>query len=176
MTAPIQERIQKSESLGREFLIWLWFKSETSEGRFDLGEGGQAELWFDRRVVLQSENDHGVEKVVCTGESPHLREARFALTKNKEVTEAMIRLTMDNNEWSFVLDSTWMNFKSFKVPKIKQDVEEDPEGFFYEKMFLVEQAVSAMDAIFATFVSLRFSEDWEAGELPALRQWIRQGQ
>ena len=56
-----------------------------------------------------------------------------------------------------------------------QDDEEDPAGLFYEKFFLIEQAVSAMDAIFSTFIKLRLSPDWEGKELPALLEWIREG-
>lgn len=169
------ERVKKSEFLGREFLVWLWFKSETNRGRFDLGEGGVAELWFDRRIVLQAEGDQGVEKITCTGDNPHLREARFALTEKKEITEAMVKLLMDENEWSFVLDSTWMNFKSLKTPKILLDRGEDPEGIFYEKMYLIEKAVNAIETIFSNFIKVRVSPDWDAKELPALRKWIGAG-
>jgi hypothetical protein len=140
-----------------------------------LGEGGRAELWFDRKIVLESEGEQGMEKIVCSGDHPYMREARFALTENKEVTEAMVRLNINDHEWSFSLDSAWLNFKSFKTPKTMQDIKEDPEGFFYEKMFLIEQAVSAMDLIFSTFVKLRLSGEWETRALPALLEWIKKG-
>ena len=77
------DRVRKSEYLGREFLLWLWWKSETQNGRFDVGDE-TAELWFDRRIILESESDEGTEKIVCSGDNPHLREARFALTENKQ--------------------------------------------------------------------------------------------
>jgi hypothetical protein len=171
----LMERVRRGEFLGREFLVWLWFRSETREGMFDLGEEGTAELRIDRRIVLQGEGDEGAEKVTCTGENPHLREARFALTEHKEITEAMIRLVLGDNEWSFILDSVWMNFKSFKTPKVFQDKGEDPEGIFYEKMFLINQAVSAIETIYSQFINMRVSPDWESRELPALRKWINQG-
>ena len=171
----LMEKVRQTEFLGREFLLWLWFQCEINEERFDLGENGQAELWFDRRIVLQAESDEGVEKITCSGENPHLREARFALTKNKEITEAMIKLTIDDNEWSFILDSTWMNFKSFKTPKVMQDTKEDPEGLFHEKFFLIEKALTTMDAIYASFIKIRISPKWETHELPAILSWVREG-
>ena len=171
----LMERVQGSEFLGREFLVWLWFKGEVDEGRFDLGELGYVELWFDRKIVLQSETDEGTEKIACSGDNPHLKEARFALTKNKQIIEAMLKLMIGDHEWSFVLDSTWMNFKSFKTPKVMMDKDEDPEGLFYEKFFLLEKAVNAMDAIFSLFVKLRTSPEWEKEELPALQKWINEG-
>jgi recombination associated protein RdgC len=171
----LMEKVRETEFLGREFLLWLWYRCETYEGRFDLGEDGQVELWFDRKIVLQSESDHGAEKITCSGENPHLREARFALTKNKEITEAMVKLAIDDNEWSFILDSAWMNFKSFKTPKLPQDSKEDPEGFFYEKFFLIEKAINTMNAIYGTFIKLRISPQWASQELPAILEWIREG-
>lgn len=171
----LMDRVGEGEYLGSEFLLWLWFKSETNEGRFDLGEKETAELWFDRKIVLQSEGDEGVEKIACSGDHPHLREARFALTENKQITEAMLKLIIEDNEWSFVLDSKWMNFKSFKTPKVMLDKGEDPDGLFYEKFFLIDQALAAMNTIYASFIKLRTSPEWEGDELPALRKWIGEG-
>ena len=135
----LMDQVRKSEFLGREFFLWLWFKSETSEGRFDLGEGGVAELWVDRKIVLQYDDENGSEKITCSGDNPYLKEARFALTENKQITEIKVKLIVGDNEWSFALDSTWMNFKSFRTPKVMQDFQEDPDGLFYEKMYLVEK-------------------------------------
>ncbi|MBW1787624.1 MAG: hypothetical protein JRK53_13530 [Deltaproteobacteria bacterium] len=169
------ERVRKTEFLGREFLLWLWYTCETREGLFDLGDGGRLELWIDRKIVLQGESDRGVEKVACTGENPKLREARFALTEGKEITEAMIRLIIGDDEWSFILDAQWLNFKAFKPPKVAPDVEQDPDGLFYERYFLLEKAVTAMDALFGTFIKLRMSPEWEISELPEMTDWIREG-
>jgi recombination associated protein RdgC len=59
----VLEKVEETESLGREFLAWLWFKSEADEGFFDLGEAGKAELLFDGRMTLQVERDLGVETI-----------------------------------------------------------------------------------------------------------------
>jgi hypothetical protein len=169
------EQVGSTEFIGREFLVWLWFKSETGEGSFPLGEAASAELWFDGRVVLQPDQDDRDEKVICLGDTSRSREARFALAEYKTVTEAKVKLRIGDDEWSFVLDSTWLNFKSFKTPRVMQDHKEDPDGLFYEKFYLIEQALSSMDAVFASFITLRLSADWEARELPALRRWVEEG-
>jgi hypothetical protein len=169
------EKARDYEFLGREFLVWLWFKSETKEGRFSLGEAETAELWFDGRIVLQPDEKDREEKVICLGDTSRSREARFALAEYKTVTETKVKLRIGDNEWSFILDCTWMNFKSFKTPKVMQDMEQDPDGLFYEKFYLIEQALSAMDTIFTSFITLRLSTDWEESELPSLLRWIKQG-
>jgi len=170
----VLDKVRETESLGREFLAWLWFKTETGQGVFDLGEVGKAELWFDGRMTLQIEHDLGVETITCTGDHPHMKEARFALSEKKGITQAMVKLSLGDNQWSFILDSTWMNFRSFKTPKVVQDKEEDPDGIFYEKMFLVEGAMAAVDIIFSSFIKLRTSPEWETKERPALVKWINE--
>jgi len=170
----VLDKVRETESLGREFLVWLWFKTETVEWVFDLGEAGKAELWFDERMTLQIEHDLGVETITCTGDHPHMKEARFALSEKKDITQAMVKLSLGDNQWSFILDSTWLNFKSFKTPKVVQDKEEDPDGIFYEKMFLVEGAIAAVDTIFSSFIKLRISPEWETKERPALVKWINE--
>ena len=168
----ILEKVKETETLGREFLAWLWFKTEADEGFFDLGEAGKAELWFDGRMTLQVESALGVETITCAGDQLHMREARFALSEKKDITQAKVRLTIGDNLWHFTLDSTWMNFKSFKTPKIMLDKKEDPDGIFYERIFLMEEAIAAMDIIFYSFVKLRVSPEWEKKERPALTKWI----
>ncbi len=169
------EKVRKTEFLGREFLAWLWYLTETERGLFKLGDK-TVEIWFDGKITLEGENERGIETVTCTGQSQDMKEARFALAENKEVIQATLVLGMDDNQWTFVLDALWMNFKTFKTPKVIQDRREDPDGLFYEKIFLIEAAVSAMDAIYAEFLKRRLSSQWSTEELPALIQWIREGQ
>jgi len=170
------DKVRKTEFLGREFLLWLWFKSETEDGIFDLGDKGKAELWLDGKITLQSENERGVETITCTGEALNMKEARFALAGEKEIRQATVKLAIGDNQWSFVLDSTWMNFRSFKTPRVINDGKEDPDGLFYEKAFLIEEAISAMDRIYASFIGDRLSPDWLTETRSAIARWIRQGE
>lgn len=169
------EQVKKTEFLGTEFLVWLWFRTETDRGLFKLDKKGSAELWFDGKITLQSENERGVETITCAGEAQNMREARFALAENKDIIRAAVKLVIGDNQWSFVLDSEWMNFRSFKTPRVVQDGKEDQDGFFYEKMFLIEEAIFAIDEIYSTFIKLRLSPEWAAQEHPALVKWIREG-
>jgi recombination associated protein RdgC len=169
------QRVKEMEFLGKEFLLWLWFRSERNEGVFKLAEGGKAELWFDGNMKLCSENERGMDKITCSGPGPWMEEARFALTEGKMVTHAAVKLYVGEQKWSFVLDSEWLNFRSFKTPVVVQDKAEDPDGLFYEKVFLTEQAVEIMDFIFSSFTELRISSKWEEEEVPSIKKWIMEG-
>jgi recombination associated protein RdgC len=169
------ERMSRTEFLGREFLTWLWFRSETQGGMFELDAAESVEVWIDDRVTLQSDADQAVETITCSGENSDLREARFALAENKKVTQARFRMAMGEDEWSFTLESSRLNVKSLKPPRVVQDVRDDPDGLFFERVRLMERAVSVLDALFLSFVSLRVSEAWSAREVPGMARWIREG-
>ncbi len=171
----LAERVKQTEFLGREFLTWLWFRSESQEGVFDLGDLGTVELWFEGKMTLETDGEERGDKVTCTGGGTRLREARFALTKNKKVTQASVRMLKGDDEWSFSLDAAWLNLSGLKTPRVMQDAREDPDGLFYERMFLIEQPIAVANALFAEFVRLRVSTEWEQEEMPALIDWISQG-
>jgi recombination associated protein RdgC len=170
----LAERVQQTEFLGREFLTWLWFRSESREGTFDLEGVGTVELWFEGKMTLEADGEERGDKVTCTG-GTRLREARFALTKGKKVTQAAVRLIKGDDEWTFVLDAPWLNLSGLKTPRVMQDEAEDADGLFYERMFLIEQPIAAVNALFSAYVRLRVSEEWEQEEMPQLREWIQKG-
>ena len=84
-------------------------------------------------------------------------------------------MMLGEDEYSFTLDSRWMNYRSLKTPKVMQDAKDDTEGLFYEKAGLIERAVSMIDTIFMYFIRLRLSSQWDNKELPALIKWVKNG-
>ncbi len=169
------ERMNHTEFMGREFLTWLWFKSEERDGMFPVAPIGEVGLWLDDRVTLKSDSDEAPETVVCSGENSDLKEARFALAEGKKITQARFRMEIAENEWSFTLESAALNVRSMRPPRVVVDTREDPEGLFFERVKLLELAISALDGIFFGFVKMRLSDEWEAKEVPAIARWIREG-
>ena len=167
------ELLQTREFIGREFLTWLWFKSETSEGLFSPEGADPCQLWLDDRVTLKSDGEEKVQQVICQGADSYLTEARHALMEGKKVTQARIKFIQGDNEWAFTLDAAWLNFRSLKPPKVMADIQEDPEGLFFERLHLIKKAEDILEAVFLDFVKLRISKKWYAEELPAFRNWIK---
>ncbi len=169
----ILELLGEKEFLGRDFLTWLWFKSESNLGQFTFEDSRQCALWFDDKITLQSEGTEAVQTVICQGENSELTEARHALLDGKKVTLAEIKFILGEDEWSFMLDSTWLNFKSLKTPEVDLETKEDPDGLFYEKIFLLDTVISAVEEVFVGFLRLRISDDWDTTELPAVKKWMQ---
>ena len=162
-----------SLTIGREFLTWLWFKSEERNGTVQIPGAGDCEITFIRRLVLESGGGEYAETVVCQGMHSDLKEGREALRQGKKISAARLRVAHDETEWEFTFKADRFQFQSMKLPTLPEnDGEEvDREGQLLERIYLVEKATGIMDLLFQFYMSLHISEEWET-ELSRMQKWI----
>ena len=73
------ERVENTRFLGREFLVWLWFKSELHEAEFSRADGSPFELWLDSQLGMRYMYEP-TERIAFKGVAPAARvEAKLAL-------------------------------------------------------------------------------------------------
>ncbi len=164
---------EKDVILGRDFLTWLWFKSEQQDNLFKTKNGEDFALYLEQKVVVEGGEGVSLEKAVCTGMMSDLKEARLGLSTGKKVAQARIKLEQDANEWIMDVDASNFSFSGLKTPKVRTKMEEgdDPDSAFLEKVYLVEKALEFFDDLFAGFIDIRLSIHWQ-GEVEALRNWL----
>ena len=160
--------------LGYEFLTWLWFLSETADGRIRLEDGREAEVQLGDHLNLSLPDD-GNERVVCTTQGSDLHEARTALRHGKLVEEAQLFIKIGENEYFLRLDTSLWTIRGLKTPKqIKEQGEEDLDGEFLEKMYFLEEVFACLDALYGRFLSLRLTRDWDTKTKPLLKKWLNE--
>jgi hypothetical protein len=160
---------------GREFLTWLWFKSEERNGRILIPGAGEGEVFFIRRLVLESGDGEYAETIVCQGLHADLKEGKEALRQGKKITAARLRVAHDNTEWEFTFKADRFHFQSMKLPTLPEDDEDqiDRDGQLLERIALIEKAAGIMDRLLQSFLERRLAGDWE-GELARMHKWISQ--
>jgi recombination associated protein RdgC len=161
-------------TIGREFLTWLWFKSEERGGKIRLPDAGDIEVGFTRRLVLESGNGEYAETVVCHGLHADLKEGKEALRQGKRISTARLRITLDQVEWEFTFKADRFHFQSLKLPTITEDAateEIDREAQLLERIYLIEGAVQTMVGLFDAFLALRGSDHWEQ-EQTRMAKWV----
>ncbi len=170
---PVIPPVAESPTVGREFLTWLWFKSEERNGRILIPGAGECEVFFIRRLVLESGDGEYAETVVCQGLHADLKEGKEALRQGKKITAARLRVAYDKTEWEFTFKADRFHFQSMKLPTFSDNEEEeiDREGQLLERIDLIEKAAGMMDLLFQSFLERRVSKDWEA-ELSRMQKWI----
>ncbi|MGP8154857.1 MAG: hypothetical protein ACLQBQ_12105 [Smithella sp.] len=169
----------KSEStepvslIGREFLTWLWFKSEERNGRIALLNKEEVVLHFLKRIVLEAGEGEYSQGVVCHGLHAELKEGKEAIRQGKKVKETGIKLIHDKNEWEFTFKSDYFHFQSLKMPAADwHETQEDPSGALLERIYLIENAVKTIDSLYESFLQIRFSSQWKEKETKLLTKWL----
>ncbi len=163
--------------LGREFLTWLWFKSEERDGAVALDKKEEVELEFIRRIVLEGGEGSHAETVVCHGLNAELKEGREALRRGKKIREARLALRQDADSWEFTFKADRFRFQSMKLPAdAEEDAgQKDEEGRLLERIHLAQRAVSIVERLFALFFAIRRTPAWAAEEIPRMARWLERG-
>jgi hypothetical protein len=162
--------------LGQEFLTWLWYSSEKTNGVFRLRDGQDITIFVERRVSVQGGEGDNVETATVSGAMSELREAKLGLATGKKVNRALVRIERDVEAWQTTLKSDDFTFSGFKTPAIESGKEDgdDPDAIFLEKIYLIERALGFIDEVYRQFLELRLGSRW-IEEVKALRVWIEKG-
>ena len=160
--------------LGREFLTWLWFKSEERGGTVQIPGTGDVEISFARRLALESGGGEYSESIVCQGLHAGLREGKAALQEGKKVKEARIQVGAGAEKFEFTLKADSFQFQTLRLPEgIEEEEETDRGGPLLERIYLVEKAMKAMDQLFSAFLKRRLSPQWLTEEIPGIKKWLQ---
>ncbi|MFN2355767.1 MAG: hypothetical protein ABR512_14755 [Desulfopila sp.] len=163
--------------LGQEFLTWLWWKSEERGGSIKLSGSGDITVVFEKHMLLESGEGESTEKIVCTGLQAELQEARTGLRMGKKLEQARIVLGHNDYEFSFTLAAALMEFRNVRLPKTettendKSDSPEEVEGMILERIYLFEELIKLVNALFKMFLDVRLSATWR-DELQKIRGWV----
>ena len=61
---------------------------------------------------------------------------------------------------------------SLKTPKVeKPEEDDDPDAMLLEKIYLMEVCLGLLDSLYARFLQLRLSPQWQQ-EVADMRQWM----
>ncbi|HOH56525.1 MAG TPA: recombination-associated protein RdgC [Smithellaceae bacterium] len=163
--------------IGREFLTWLWFKSEERNGAIALAKTDEVQLQLLKRIALEAGEGEYSQGVVCSGLHAELKEGKEAIRQGKKVKEAGILLHRDRDEWEFNFKADAFYFQSLRMPAADPpETQEDTEGILLERIYRIENAVRTIDRLYESFLTLRFSPEWTKNEKPRLAAWLRKEQ
>ncbi|RAL20050.1 hypothetical protein DL240_18990 [Lujinxingia litoralis] len=161
--------IETRRFLGSEFMMWLWFKSESYDGLMEVAEHGDIEVLFDDALVLEAYLAETERNTFKGGAPAYSPEAKVALQQGKRVSRAKIRVIKDGREWLLTLKAEGMDFSSVKIPAVLSREEDEK---FYERMYLVEELEDIIAALYRTFIFTRLSPGWHDAMVPAMKEWI----
>ncbi len=170
------ENSQDPAFLGREFLTWLWFKSEERGGAVLIPGTGDVEVLFVRRLILEAGEGEYSESVTCQGLHADLKEGKAAIREGKKIKEARVALGVGTDQWELTLKADRFQFQSVKLPTgmaMSEEEDEEKEGRILERIYLTERVLNTVDQLFAAFLAKRLSGQWSDEEIPRMKKWVQ---
>ncbi len=153
--------------LGREFLLWLWYRSETGYGRLPGASGEEMDLWIDDRLVLRGEG-HEAQRFDLRGGAPATSSAaRAALREGRHVAAARLGLRVVEAEFSFELHED-LTLRGVKLPD-GTGVDDDP---LRARGLLLDDLHDRVDDLYEAFTRVRLDDTWERAEVPRILRWL----
>lgn len=156
--------------LGFEFLTWLWYMMD-----LNLLQQTDFNVMLGEKITLSIPGNEK-EKVVCTTQANSLNEAYTALKQGKMVSSLQLFIdkhaSTGDNEYLVTIDANLATIRGLKTPKQLTQGDDDLDGIFLEKMFLIEESLTCLDKCYKLFLTKRLSPEWESDVLPALKEWI----
>ena len=173
----IVDLIREKRFIGQEFLTWLWYRTDSQGNLIRVANGQEAEVSFERFMTLEGGEGDAQESVTIRGLQAELHEAKTALQAGKKVAKAHIRLGTGDLQWKFTIDAATLDISSLKVPKtvsVGEEADDDLsfEARVLERVWMIEQALEAIDSLFRLFLTQRISSDAWAEEKKAMKAWI----
>ncbi len=163
--------------LGQEFLTWLWFRSETGNVfRTEMPKhGGEPfTVGMEQRIVVRGGEGENQETATVSGSFSPLREARLGLLTGKHVVRCLVRMEKDGQTWLVTLKAEDLSINSLRTPAIsRENLSEDADAFFLEKMYLLEQGLGMLDEVYKQFLKIRLNpSEWQK-ETRAVAEWMQ---
>ncbi|MCE5230611.1 hypothetical protein LLG95_13605 [bacterium] len=166
----VLELIQQKSFLGREFLTWLWYRSE---------QGGQIELHGGKPVTVEImgpillDAQYGDARAsTLKGESPATSpEAGTALIEGKKLRRARLKMERDGVEWVLTLDGETFNISGLAIPNPGRMPFEDTLTMRAEMIFEFERT---LDTLFQEFMHLRLEAKQWPKEIKKIHEWVKE--
>jgi len=166
------DRVERIRFLGREFLTWLWFESETHDGKVQAGDLGEVSVEFQKRLSLDSAGNVPEVNLVRAEDPTATEESRVALKMGKKVGETRIVLHAADHDFQLALAGETLQIKGVKLPTALATEDGDKLA---ERLDLLDEVEGLVDTIYARFVRMRMNEQTWAPVRRELRAWVERG-
>jgi len=153
--------------LGREFLTWLLWKSESTEP-ITLVDGRGVTVVFNGKLTLRAGSNEVVKAQVEGVTSPYSKLVKKALSQHMLVHTAKLQVTHREQIYDFVLDADTFDIKSAKLPALMTEFDDDK---LTERLELARRAAELIDALMREFIDERLVTTWTE-TVDRMREWM----
>ncbi|NOK35029.1 hypothetical protein HMI49_17660 [Corallococcus exercitus] len=155
--------------LGREFMTWLLWRSESGDPLVEFDGAGVVVLFLGK-VVLRGVAGDVTEMSAKGTLAPYSENVRHSLDRGLLVAQARLRISHGEREYEVTLDSEFLDIRAAKLPALMTEEEDDQLS---ERLELTEQLSGLVDALVQDFLPMRAGRAWSKQVVPAMKAWMK---
>ncbi|NNC05720.1 hypothetical protein HJC10_23040 [Corallococcus exiguus] len=155
--------------LGREFMTWLLWRSESGDPLVEHAGAGVVVLYLGK-VVLRGVAGDVTEMSAKGTLAPYSENVRHSLDRGLLVFQARLRISHGEREYEVTLDSEFLDIRAAKLPALMTEEEDDQLS---ERLELTEQLSAIVDTLVQDFLAVRAGRAWSKQVVPALKAWMK---
>jgi hypothetical protein len=155
--------------LGREFLTWLLWRSESGDVLVDF-EGTGLIVLYTGRCTLRGINGDVTELSARGALAPYSENVKHSLDRGLLIHQARLRITHGEKAYEVTLDAEFLDIRAAKLPDLMTEEEDDK---LLERLYLTEQLSDMVDTLVQSFLEVRASRNWSKKVVPAMKSWMK---
>ncbi len=159
-----------SDFLGNEYLLWLWFLTDTDTDTVALSDGSEVTLMPTRTLSLDCPRGVTGSETIASEGPTRLPEARRAVQAGKLPRKMGLTLVRHAEQYDLTLHAETLAVGSCKMPALPDDVTE-ARAKLDERADQLRELLETLDLLYARFLAVRLSAGW-AGELTRVQRWL----
>lgn len=156
------------QSIGQDFLTWLWFFSETQGGIVKTPSVGDFAVMIEGPLTFVSDGQGAHEAILKNGTPEISAEAKSALMCGKKLRKSRLMLSRGQDTWQVTIDADQFIFRGLKLPEGEKL---ELASRFQERMAAISTFTTAFLEIYEKFIALRTGHKWDATVLE-IHNWV----
>lgn len=158
--------------LGNEFLMWLWFVTETKDDTFNLSDGSEVTVMFAGGLRLECPRGQTGNDTINHEGPTRLPESRRAIQAGKLPRKAGLMLVRNDQQYGLTINAETLSVSSAKLPNCE---EEETSARRFERLDQIRELNVTLDLLYSAFCSIRLSSSWES-VLGDMQSWLARGE
>lgn len=156
--------------LGNEFLLWLWWYTETEGDSIALSDGSDATVMLARSLTLECPRGATGHETISHEGPTRLPEAKRAVQAGKLPRKCGLTVVRHDEQYEFTLHAETLAVGSAKMPAVPEDVV-DARAKLETRADQVRSLAETLDLLYDAFGNIRHTNEWSK-TLPKMQKWL----
>ena len=160
--------------LGNEFLLWLWYVTDTISDTVTLSDESDATFMLARTLTLECpRGETGHETITHEGPT-RLPEAKRAVQSGKLPRKVGLTLVRHSEQFELTLHAETLGVGSAKLPPPAEDITQ-ARAKLDDRARQIRSLIETLDLLYDAFGQQRFGKPWPE-TLAKMQKWLAQSE